>query len=70
MSSRPRRWPLVLAATAVAVAAAAMAIQRMEDRVDRREAALIAQFARLETSMSQLSGLAAQLAAALPGLSA
>jgi flagellar hook-associated protein 2 len=45
------------------------AIVRMEDRVDRREAALIAQFARLETAMSQLGGMAAQLTAALPGLS-
>lgn len=44
------------------------AIVRMEDRVDRREAALIAQFARLETAMSQLGGMASQLAAALPGL--
>ena len=44
------------------------AIRRMEDRVDRREAALFAQFARLETAMSQLSGVAAALAPALPGL--
>ena len=42
------------------------AIRRMEDRVDRREAALIRQFARLETAMAQLTGLAAVLASALP----
>lgn len=43
------------------------AIERMEDRVDRREAALIAQFARLETAMSQLGGLT-QLLGTLPGV--
>jgi len=43
------------------------AIERMEDRVDRREAALIAQFARLETALSQLGGLT-QLLGTLPGV--
>ncbi len=43
------------------------AIERMEDRVDRREAALIAQFARLETAMGQLGGMS-QLLGTLPGI--
>jgi flagellar hook-associated protein 2 len=43
-------------------------IERLEDRVARREAALIREFAGLETAMAQLGGLAGALAAALPGL--
>ena len=43
-------------------------IERLEDRVARKEAALIREFAGLETAMAQLGGLAGALNAALPGL--